>query len=164
MIEYQLISAQLGPIIYMKPIEHSGLISKRRPYGHNNSLDLVSEKLGWDWMFPVCFQFLLSFCRYQSIRLLHCHSLDFFHTTETIRSLTLPHSCLLFTNFTPFCNHIRIQYPPITSSPPPLPAMEVVSVMAVGRLPAAGEILINSLFICVERRAPAFWALVLWWR
>lgn len=48
--------------------------------------------------------------------------------------------------------------------PPPLPVVEVVSVMAVGRLPAAGEILINSLFICVERRAPAFWALVLWWR
>lgn len=43
-------------------------------------------------------------------------------------------------------------------SPPPRPlaVVEAVSVMAVGRLPAAGEILINSLFICVERGAPAF--------
>lgn len=85
--------------------------------------------------------------------------LHFLHTPDT-----LSHSCSLFTYLTIFCNHTLIQYPAITSSPPPFPAVEVVSVMAVGRLTAAGELLINSLFICVERRAPAFWALVLWWR
>lgn len=66
--------------------------------------------------------------------------------------LTLPHTFHIFLSFAVTV----IQYPPITVSPPPLPVVEVVSVMAVGRLPAAGEILINSLFICVERRAPAF--------
>lgn len=70
---------------------------------------------------------------------------------ETICSITPFHSFFFFLLF---------QYPSIAVSlpppPPPLAVMEVVSVMAVGRLPAAGEILINSLFICVERRAPAF--------
>lgn len=69
--------------------------------------------------------------------------------SRSLSLITLLHISLSFA-FTP------AQYPSITVSPPPLPVVEVVSVMAVGRLPAAGEILINRLFICVERRAPAF--------
>lgn len=109
-------------------------------------------------------RFLLSL--YQSNQLLRCHSMRvfFFHTTETIPCLTFSHSLPHFSHISLSFVVTLIQYPPITVSPPPLPVVEVVSVMAVGRLPAAGEILINSLFICVERRAPAFWALVLWWR
>lgn len=81
-----------------------------------------------------------------------CHSMDLFPPSETICSLTFSHSLNISLSFAV----THAQYPPITVSPPPLPVGEVVSVMAVGRLPAAGEILINSLFICVERRAPAF--------
>lgn len=40
--------------------------------------------------------------------------------------------------------------PFLLSPPRPLAVAEAVFVMAAGRLPAAGEILINSLFICVE--------------
>lgn len=56
------------------------------------------------------------------------------------------------------CPASSCDFSPSPPPPPqrPLAVVEAVSVMAVGRLPAAGEILINSLFICVERGAPAF--------
>ncbi len=98
-----------------------------------------------------------------SNQLLRCHSKHFFILLKLFAVslfLTPSHSLNMPLSFAV----TLAQYPPITASPPPLPVVEVVSVMAVGRLPAAGEILINSLFICVEHRAPAFWALVLWWR
>lgn len=99
-------------------------------------------------------RFLLSL--YQSNQLLRCHSMQFFFILLKLFpvSLFLTHSHSLHISLS-FVVTLT-QYPPITVSPPPLPVVEVVSVMAVGRLPAAGEILINSLFICVERRAPAF--------
>ncbi len=130
--------------------------------------------LGWDWMLPICFQRGLTH-GFQlgpptipavspsikpTLALSFYEFFFFFHRTETIPCLTFSHSLHISLSFVV----TLIQYPPITVSLPPLPVVEVVSVMAVGRLPAAGEILINSLFICVERRAPAFWALVLWWR
>lgn len=86
---------------------------------------------------------------------------SFFSHVGAICTLTLSHSLHISLSFTITHSFSSL---PLLSTPPPLPVVEVVSVMAVGRLPAAGEILINSLFICVERRAPAFWALVLWWR
>lgn len=78
----------------------------------------------------------------------------------TLCILTHQHILSLFTYLTIFCPRHPVSsyyfFPLLLLSPPPLPVVEVVSVMAVGRLPAAGEILINRLFICVERRAPAF--------
>lgn len=63
---------------------------------------------------------------------------------------------LIFTISLSFAITHLFRPPPLLPLAFLLPVAEVVSVMAVGRLPAAGEILINSLFICVELRAAAF--------
>lgn len=83
-------------------------------------------------------------------------ALFFFALLKLLPASLFPLSCSSHYFICPASSRDFSPSPPSPPPPCPLAVVEAVSVMAVGRLPAAGEILINSLFICVERGAPAF--------